>query len=354
MQAKLNLDHQTRAVAMATGCAVVAAIVAMFVPTGIWETLTGSTGFSELVPATAAPLGDTARALISFGFGALTLAILTVLFLRKAVAPRRTAIAQAEIEPVWIDPATVEADIDAETETAEMDLDAEANEGSLLSRLRGRISAFAEARRSAGDITELEDLPKLRAGDAHPDAPARRPFSANRDLGEFAEAAEAVEAVVTPIEVEAEWAEPAEEVVEAEESATEIDAVAEAAVVGALMEEPIEPSATDAPTRAPMTEIGSLDEMVNRFESALAERDTQLAHIESLANELQASNVQPIRPDMDAPLAVEPVAAEQAPLRAVETIVDPVDIPQKPESEELDAALRSALETLHRMNARTR
>jgi hypothetical protein len=34
--------------------------------------------------------------------------------------------------------------------------------------------------------------------------------------------------------------------------------------------------------------------------------------------------------------------------------VDPEPAPIKGESEELDAALRSALETLHRMNARTR
>ena len=71
MQSKLKLDHQTQAVAMATGGAAIAAIAAMFVPTGIWETLTGSTGVSEMIPATAAPLGDTARALISFAFGAL-------------------------------------------------------------------------------------------------------------------------------------------------------------------------------------------------------------------------------------------------------------------------------------------
>ena len=69
MQSKLKLDHQTQAVAMATGGAAIAAIAAMFVPTGIWETLTGSTGVSEMIPATAAPLGDTARALIAAALG---------------------------------------------------------------------------------------------------------------------------------------------------------------------------------------------------------------------------------------------------------------------------------------------
>ena len=98
MQSKLKLDHQTQAVAMATGGAAIAAIAAMFVPTGIWETLTGSTGVSEMIPATAAPLGDTARALIAFAFGALTFAILAVMLLRKNRAPKQSVIAQPEIE----------------------------------------------------------------------------------------------------------------------------------------------------------------------------------------------------------------------------------------------------------------
>ena len=97
MQSKLKLDHQTRAVAMATGGAAIAAIVAMFVPAGIWETLTGATGVSEMIPATGAPLGDKARALISYTFGALTLVILTVMFLRNGNSPVRTAIAQSEV-----------------------------------------------------------------------------------------------------------------------------------------------------------------------------------------------------------------------------------------------------------------
>ncbi|MBK6708262.1 MAG: hypothetical protein IPG54_12575 [Sphingomonadales bacterium] len=350
MQSKLKLDHQTKAVAMATGGAAIAAIFAMFVPTGIWETLTGSTGVSEMIPATAAPLGDTARALISFLFGALTFAILTVLLLRKAVAPVRTAIAQPEPETVWIEPETVEADV------VEAGADAEAAESvSLLSRLRSRIAAFAEARRGAGDITDLEDLPKLRSGDAHPDAPPRRPFSANRDLAEPEVVEAPAETVVEQVEVDAEWAEPVAAEIEEVAEAIEIIPANEGPAEAIVEAEAIESVPAETPVDAPVTEIASLDDMVSRFESALAERDAQLAHIESVASALQASNVQPIRPDIEAPTAIEAVPVEQAPLRAVEAAAsEPEDVPQKPESEELDAALRSALETLHRMNARTR
>jgi hypothetical protein len=358
MQSKLNLDHQTKSVAMATGGAAIAAIAAMFVPTGIWETLTGSTGVSEMIPATAAPLGDTARALISYAFGALTLIILTVLFLRKGAASEWTAIPQPEAVSDLADPEAVEAIAEIEEEPLlevedSIDEPEEAVRGSLISRLRSRIATFAEARRSAGDITDLEDLPKLRSGDAHPDAPPRRPFSANRDLVE-ADAIEVTTETAIVEQVGAEWVEPV---------AAETEQVIEIAEVEAVIEEPttavaataVEPATTETPVAEPVSGIASLDDMVSRFESALAERDAQLAHIESIASELHISNVQPIRPDIEASSAYEPVPIEQVPLRAVEPVaMETVDVPQRPESEELDAALRSALETLHRMNARTR
>lgn len=355
MQSKLNLDHQTKAVAMATGGAAIAAIVAMFVPTGIWETLTGSTGVSEMIPATAAPLGDTARALISYAFGALTLVILTVLFLRKGASPEWTAIAEPEDMRDYDGPEIVETTTETEVEPlldAEESIEEpdEAVRGSLISRLRSRIAAFAEARRGAGDITDLEDLPKLRSGDAHPDAPPRRPFSANRDIAE-AEAIDVTTTAAVVEQVEAEWVEPAAAEMEEAIEVSEVEPVIEAPAA-AIAAESVEAAPAAKQVGAPVPDIASLDDMVSRFESALAERDAQLAHIETIASELQASNVQPIRPDIEAPSAYEPAPIEQTPLRAVAT--ETVDVPQRPESEELDAALRSALETLHRMNARTR
>lgn len=335
MQSKFKLDHQTAAVAMATGAGAVVAIIAMFVPTVLWETLTGSTGVSEMVPATAAPLGDTARALISFAFGALTLAILSAMLLRKAAMSQDSAVDGFAWEPV-------ELQEDDETETERTP---------LFTRLHERISAFVEARRSGQDISRLDDLPKLRAGDAHPDAPPRRPFSANRDL---------IEAEESPVEI----AEIAEIPVEAESLAietVEIEQIEEAveAPAQSLVQEIVAEVAEAEPAEIAeprMAEIGSLDEMVRRFESALAEREAQLAHIESIARELPTSNVQPIRPDIAAPLAAEAAPAtiepEPAPLRPVASAEAPAET-QPAEAEELDAALRSALETLHRMNART-
>jgi hypothetical protein len=47
-----------------------------------------------------------------------------------------------------------------------------------------RFSDDDEADFGADDIRSLEDLPKLRAADSHPDAPPRKPISAHADLGE--------------------------------------------------------------------------------------------------------------------------------------------------------------------------
>lgn len=324
MQAMFKLDPQTQAVAMATAGAALAAVAAMLVPTGFWEMLTGSTGVSEMVPAMAAPLGDTARALISFAFGALTLLALAALLLRKSGAPHPVEADMPVAEPL----ASVEAEGEPEAERIP-----------LFARLQARIAAFAEARRSGGDITRLDDLPKLRAGDAHPDAPPRRPFSANRDLIEAGENPEEMaETVEAPVEAEPVAVETVEILIDQPE---------------AVIEPPVEDVAALEVAAPREAEISALDAMVSRFESALAEREAQLAHIESMARELPVSNVQPIRPDIAAPLAV---SADPAPLRAVVPPEMPSElsaVSELPETGELDAALRSALETLHRMNART-
>jgi hypothetical protein len=96
--------------------------------------------------------------------------------------------------------------------------------------------------------------------------------------------------------------------------------------------------------------------MVTRLESALSERDAKLARLEALVANRPVSNVQPIREVMAVEVEPQPAAAEPVPFasRPMLEAVDPEPAPIKGESEELDAALRSALETLHRMNARTR
>ncbi len=305
MQLGMKLDQQMRAMAMAIGGAAIASVVAMFVPVGLWETLTGSTGISEMIPATAAPLGDTARAMIAFGVGALTFALLAPMLLRRKDMVR--AAPQRGREPVYYQ---IDDEPRGDQKTAP----------SLISRLKEKASAFIAARRGAGDISGLEDLPKLRPADAHPDAPPRRPLRATRDLVDPEPEALVQETLVQPS------AEP----------------VAESEMGIALPETSVEPAlSADVPAEI---SSASLAEMIDRLETALAERQQKLAQLEALIGEEAAAKVPQLRE----------VASEAASVAKAAPVVEAVASAAPQEAEEMDAALRSALQTLHRMNARTR
>ena len=75
-------NSQTGALAMAMAGAALAAVTTMFLPVTLFEGVAGSSGLTELIPSARAPLGDTARALIAFATGAMTLAVLSYLLLR--------------------------------------------------------------------------------------------------------------------------------------------------------------------------------------------------------------------------------------------------------------------------------
>jgi hypothetical protein len=293
MQKGLKIDATMRALAIALGGAVVTSVIAMFIPVSLFEAITGATGISELVPATGAPLGDTARAIIAFGFGALAFAALSGYNLRKpGMTKAATKAPNAAVEAV-----------------ATESLATEGTGPSFMDKMRAKISDYTESRRNANAVTELSDLPKLRAGDAHPDAPPRRPISAHRDFGEVVGEDSIEEAVVAPVE----------SVVELQTTET----------------------ASDAAT---------VTHMVDRLEFAVMQRQDQLAKLEALASAEIA------KPEMVAPV----IDAEVQPIQVVEpprqTILEAV--PSEPAKEladdDMDAALRSALETLHRMNVRTR
>jgi hypothetical protein len=285
MQKGLKIDGQMRALAIALAGAIVTSVIAMLIPVGVFEAITGSTGISELIPATAAPLGDTARALIAFGFGATAFAAIAAILFRRSAGAVPVKPSAPKAEP---------AD--------------HSEESGFVERMKSRIAEFAEGRRSDNVVTELSDLPKLRPGDAHPDAPPRRPISAHRDFAEIAP---------EPVPVA-----PEPPVVAPPESVA-----------------------------APEHDAGSVTHMVDRLEAAVSEREAQLEKLEALAKvEIAKPAVQP-----EAPVA-EPVVAEIVEPAPRQTILEAV--PSEPAkqsgADEMDAALRSALETLHRMNARTR
>lgn len=298
-------DKQLKALAMAMAGATVAAVATMFIPVAMLESVTGSTGISELVPATAAPLGDTARALIAFGVGALTLAVLGYVLPRQNEGPRA-----------------------ATAEPGSPPFDEPQDSISLKDRLAGFPWPKMPWAKGEDDITELSDLPKLRNGDIHPDAPPRRPLSAHHDL---------------PVLELSEVAVPLAEELVTEPAAEFVTPALEAEQAQSFSPTPI--AAADVqPTLA---------EMVAQLEAAVADRQKQLADLELVAAQLAAGRLEAVsaqpEPEADAEIVAD-----------VETIVEPAPIerpileavPSSPvKDEDMDAALAAALATLHRMNA---
>lgn len=326
MQKGLKLDGQMRGLALSLGGGAVMAIVAMLIPVSVFESITGATGISELVPATAAPLGDTARAMIAFLFAAGAFAGLAAIFLRQPVRH----------ETVQPTPVTVGADAMAEPVQLKP---------SAFDQIRKTVTDWVASRRAGPVVTELSDLPKLRAGDAHPDAPPRRPISAHRDFGEIED---------TPA-MPLSQAQQAHETPPAAVPALNIaDDVTETLIDHAP--EPISASALpmmESPAAAiadPAHDEASVHALVNQLEAAVARRQMQLERLEKLALSEQSVSVpEPINPvniGEDAPKddATAPPVLE----------VVPSTVQESGTGEEMDDALRSALETLQRMNMRSR
>ena len=308
-------SNQMKAITMAMAGAIVAAVAAMFVPAAMLEGFTGATGLSELLPAAAAPLGDTARAMIAFGAGAFTLAVLAAILLRQGSVANA-----AEAAPTALDD-----DMQGQT-------------------FKDRLARIALPKmpwsKGEDDITELADLPKLRNGDSHPDAPARRPLSAHQDLP-----------VIDLAEVAVDMERPEDVVV--------IDA-AEAMPVTILQDETVEASAPEMPapevppsiSAQPITQADAqptLAEMVAQLEAAVAERQRQLAELEAVAAGLAAPPALAAETPSEIAeaqeIAPEPLRAERPPLEAV---------PASVKDDDMDSALAAALATLHRMNGTSR
>lgn len=307
MDLSLKQNRQMRSLSVAMGVSIIATAATMFVPVAVLESVTGATGLSELVPAAAAPLGDKARALIAFGAGALTLAAMAVLLLRKNAVSANDEIAVAS-------PAAMAGDV-------------EGRRLSFKDRLANLRLPQMPWIKGDDDITELVDLPKLRNGDVHPDAPPRRPLSATNDLPVL----DLVEMQIG--EIDQEQLEPV----------VEIEPFAAAIVV-----EP--PVSTGDVVAAPRP---SLEEMIAQLEAAVRQRQQQLADLETLSAKLAAEK--PTEPVVETPAAEpaieveimpEPARSERPPLEAV---------PASPaQQNEMDSALAAALATLHRMSGTDR
>jgi hypothetical protein len=357
-----NANAQTRTLAMAGGGAIIAAAVTMFLPRALLEGITGATGLSELFPSTAAPLGDTARALIAFGTGVLTFAILAILLSKKngQVPKMAETTVTKDVPHVFESPKSVSY------ETASADPAGV----SLIGQLRGKVVDMFARVRGKGEITDLADLPKLRNRDIHPDAPARRPISANRDIDGLG--SELVAAVPT---VDMPYVQTVPAPVAVEQPAAIALAAAEPAFVSPIgensvaeinvAETPIAKSPHAEPTavvsdQTSHSEPASLAAMVDHLEAVLAARKAQLEHLEDIARRAVAESAardsiaissSEVMANPEAQAVDHQYDDQPASERRLEVVEPTGDALSRPRNG--DDALRSALETLHRMNARS-
>jgi hypothetical protein len=187
------------------------------------------------------------------------------------------------------------------------------------------------------DILDLADLPKLRAFDAHPDAPARRPLSASSDLAE--PMALAMQSFAQPPVTSDAETEAAAAVETPVEPAFEIDSVA-------LVADEAHTGDT------------SLADMVAQLEAAVIQRKAQLAELEIVAARLSTDNGHAGMTDeaIIAPVGPKTEILPPEPTRPVLEAVPPSPRLQVSNAgeDDMDAALSAALETLQRMNTQAR
>jgi hypothetical protein len=379
-------NEQVKPIIMAIGAAALAAVATMFVPTGLIESITGATGISELIPATGAPLGAKAKALMAFFAGAATLMIAMAYLMRsnRDDSASDYDYDSPEVEETHYEPGA-----------------------SLLSKLQTRMSAIKIdsanfpkmpwAKRD-DDILDLADLPKLRETDAHSDAPVRRPISALSDLGEASLMKKRPAPLPSPaLSPAMPTAEP--------ETPVLAPLFERAVAKDRVQNEPVVKSEThEEPVAAPILEEKAaplevrqeqafvtqtsdtqLNALVAKLESAIQKRKQ---HLEALLNQMEAMLAETESAETQAPQVAqtekapvfEMTAAQIVPPESIETRSaedmdsEPTEagfsslsplvtkrppleaVPSVPraQEEEMDAALNAALQTLQRMNAQMR
>jgi hypothetical protein len=337
-------NEQVKAIGAAIGASVIAAVTTMLVPKAVLEGITGATGLSEIVHATAAPLGDTARALIAFSAGTITMILVLAYLMRKTPHSVMSSAAPAH--------------------SYDERQDVAASGQSLLQRIKMKIASIPmptelktpwSRNGDPGDVFDLSDLPQLRAQDTHPDSPARKPISALNDLDEAGLTGKAA-----PLPSVAEHVFMPEQPEQVMDKSHAFEAETKEEEAHYAMES----------VAAPHEAQSTLSDLVSQLEAAVENRKAQLAALEIVAAQLAAEAS--IKETAPIPAATPSWPIEQsqpaqslqgmAPSDYVEPkYVQPLKRPSlevvpnaahTKSDEDMDAALNAALATLQRMNAK--
>lgn len=150
--------------AMALVGGIAAALVVATLPSVYLEKIIGMTGIAEIVSAAAPPLGNTAKSLLAIFAGLVSTSIIFYFLHRKGDADMGLAIRKLAN---W------------EEEKAEWEERKAKPKKSKFSLKK----LLQKPKKKKGEVKDLSDLPNLREKDSHPDAPARQPIFAEKDLG---------------------------------------------------------------------------------------------------------------------------------------------------------------------------
>ena len=328
------------AIAVAGGIA--AALVIATLPHVYLENIIGATGLSEIIPAAAPPLGNTARGLIAVMAGMISMSALYLFLNHKKKSLEGGSDMSLAIRRN-LTPESIDDEQEGKSRFSVPKLNLSA---------RSLTRFLKKPKKSAGQVTGLEDLPDVRPADSHPDAPARHPIFASSDLG--APLAEKIKQF-DQADVEAEPVEPVEQSVP--ESITPAPFIADKLLHAPHVEEPapvqppVQPDVVSQPeeTAAPREDLTalSLAQLADRLEAGLR----RLEALES-RGQFASSQASPLSPPEAedtvpaAPISEVPAAVSIPPLRSVDSA--DIDI-QDNRQADMDAALKAALGTLERM-----
>ena len=323
--------------AMAIAGGIAAALVIATLPHVYLEDIVGATGLSEIVPAAAPPLGNTARGLIAVVAGMISASALYLFLNYKTNSHDGDSDMGLAIRKNM-------------TSTA-IDGKREGKAGLAVPKLNLSVKSLTKflkkPKRSPGQVTELKDLPDTRAADRHPDAPARQPIFASSDLG--LPLAEKIKRFGEPLfeQKPADTSEPA-----VQYAAQVAPEVPEATPQPPMREQVAEdqganskPQSEAIARQADLSGL-SLAELADRLEAGLARLEALQKRERVSPSPATPSVPDPVstHPVPETPSAPAPVAIP--PLRSVDKAES--DSPQNRQAD-MDAALKAALGTLEKM-----
>lgn len=326
--------------AMALTGGIAAALVIATLPHVYLENIVGATGISEFIPAAAPPLGNTARGLIAVVAGLISASALYLFLTHKTKSYEGGSdMSLALRKNLTREPVAEERESKLRFSVPKLNLSAK----SLTKFLK-------KPKKSPGQVTELKDLPDVRAADRHPDAPVRQPIFASSDLG--APLAESIKRF-DQSGARKEVAEPAKQsaspIVKPDPFAAEKvpDPVVEETPAPNQTENHAQPNASSAP-REDLSTL-SLAQLADRLEAGLRRLDILEMRAQIVSPQASSETAPKAEiTDSSAEVSAEPAPVAIPPLRSVESVA--IDA-QTGRQADMDAALKAALGTLEKMTA---